>query len=222
MFAEGIWAALPKALKAIFPVISCFRDNKTGKAFPSEQTIAILSGRTDKIVREGIKGLEGFPGVQMERYLTSRGRWSRRFIIANPPQEKGRAFPFHKAIIEGGNWLLLSPAAQALYPVMRFFSFYEYWSEEEQDDFDEQFRNRTYEYCEAEIVVMAEYAGIDRRSVHPAIKSLEQRFLIERDDERWKVFLRPPQIYTRMYLNRLAAGKYRHLQDTAWEKTTGQ
>jgi len=213
MFSQGIWATLPKASKAIFPVLSCFRDGKTGVAFPSEQTVAILSGRTDKVVRMGIKGLEGFPGVQMERYLTARGRWSRRFFITAPPQEKGRAFPFFKAVVTGGYWLFLTPTAQALYPVMRYFSFYEFWSAEERDDFDEQFLNRAFEYCEAETVVMAEHAGIDRRSMGPALKSLEQQCLVEPEEDRWKVWLRPSKFHVSLQLNGWTAMKYRHLLD---------
>ena len=103
------WAILPKSSKAVFPVIAC-HCNENGKAFPGERTIAILSGRTDKIVREGIRELENFPGFEVDQYVTKRGRKAKKFDIKFPKRiEKGQAFPFHKFIIEGGNWSLLVP-----------------------------------------------------------------------------------------------------------------
>ena len=57
------WAALPKPSKGILPVIAS-HCNETGESFPSEETIAGLSGWTEKKVREGIQGLVGFPGFQ--------------------------------------------------------------------------------------------------------------------------------------------------------------
>jgi hypothetical protein len=56
---SGKWANLRKASKSVYPVI-LVHCNARGTAFPGQETIAILSGRTEKTVREGIKGLEGF------------------------------------------------------------------------------------------------------------------------------------------------------------------
>ena len=44
-------------------------------------------------------------------------------------------------------------------------------------------RGRRWEFCEADIDVLAEFAGIDKRSVVVALSSLEENFLIERHDE---------------------------------------
>ena len=206
------WALLPKASKAIFPVIASF-SNKEGETFPKEQTIAILSGNTDKIVRKGIKGLEGFPGISIENYVTRRGRRSKRYIISKPPKDKGRAFPFYKSIFETGLWLHLKPSAQALYPVMRHFGFfdlerYDKEGEYQVSDFDEVYKDRTYDFCDAEVNVLAEYAGITTRSVYNAFKSLEHEALFRHPNE---VIIHPQSLYTRPDLNEKTREKYQHL-----------
>ncbi len=214
------WALLPKSAKAIYPVIAC-HCNKKGEAFPGEQTIAILSGRTEKKVREGIRDLEGFSGFEWHNYLTKRGRRSKKFHVTFPPIEKGRSFPFFKFILESGFWRELKPSAQALYPVMRHFAYFDYemYVDKECLDydpelFDEIFKERDYDFCEAEKSIMAEYAGIARRSLPVALKNLEENFLIESTNEPlgWKVFLRSRgnRIFLREYLNTKIGKTYRH------------
>ena len=113
------WALLPNSSQSILPIIAS-HCNESGGSFPSERTLAILSGRSDKTVRGGIQGLSGFPGFEVNSYITKRGRRAKKFRMTFPPKrEKGRCFFFYKQIIEGGNWLKLKPASQALYPVMR-------------------------------------------------------------------------------------------------------
>jgi hypothetical protein len=89
------WARLPKASKAIYPVIRSYCD-RNGAAFPGEETMAALSGRTEKVVREGIRGLKGFPGIQIEAYTSKRGRSSKRFLCKLPKYGRGVLFPFHR------------------------------------------------------------------------------------------------------------------------------
>ena len=48
------------------------------------------------------------------------------------------AFFFHKAIIEGGNWSLLTPSSHALYPVLRTFAFWDYYEYACREDRDSQ------------------------------------------------------------------------------------
>ena len=94
------WALLPKSSKAIFPVIACHANIK-GEAFPSEQTIAILAGLSDKIVREGITGLEAFPNFKCVYYLSRRGKRAKKFFINIPSSNNGNdIFPFYKFILE--------------------------------------------------------------------------------------------------------------------------
>ena len=184
------WAMLPKASKSVFPVIACHR-NKRGLSFPGEQTISALSGRTEKIVREGIRGLAGFPNFKMNYYTTKHGRRSKRFFLKTPPFEKGRSFPFHKIIILGGNWSMLKPSATAIYPVMRYFGYFDEPDEDVEFD-DETFSGRTHDFCQAQTSLLAKYAGIARRSVFIAMDNLQEHYLIERSDRgnelEWKVF----------------------------------
>lgn len=217
------WAALPKASKAIYPVIRSHCNN-TGDAWPAEQTISTLCGRTEKVVRSGIKGLEKFPGIRIETYMTQRGRRSKRFSCKTPDYEKGKLFPFHKDVFLGGNWSLLKPTAQALYPVMRCFGyndFYEYWEtteeiEGKEFDLDESgrswdnFKAREYDFCEAEPRVLCEYAHIASRSYKEAIMDLEKRFLIKAmEGGKFMVYLHPPKVYRSAYLNKQAMERRR-------------
>lgn len=206
------WAGLPKASKAVYPIICSFM-NDNGESFPSEQTISMRAGRTEKIVRDGIEGMNDFPGVKITKYVTQKGRRSKKFFITKPPVEKGRLFPFHKKIIEGGNWSQLKPTAQALYPVMRYFGFFNidlYCEIENQEyepsDFDEIYKGRQWDFCEAETSIMAQYAGIDRKSISVALNSLKENFLIEELENYygWKVYLHPQCSYKISFLNKNA------------------
>jgi hypothetical protein len=224
------WALLRKTSKSILPVIAMHCD-RTGHSFPGERTIAILSGITDKSVREGIQGLIGFPGFEVSNYVTSRGRRAKKYKLAFPPaREKGRSFFFHRCIVEGGNWQELKQISHALYPVMRHFAYFEqdqYVKKEKpwgntastDEDFKLLYRERKWDICEAEISILAEYASISRPSVYEALKDLEKHFLIEShgtNDEgarRWKVFLIPPMRYKVASLNAKIAWRYRHEND---------
>jgi len=57
------WSMLLSAARVIFPVIASYA-NGNGEAFPEEETIAILSGITQKTVRGGVENLEGFPAIK--------------------------------------------------------------------------------------------------------------------------------------------------------------
>lgn len=216
LIEDKIWASLPKSAKSVFPVIGVHCDER-GIAFPSEETIAILSGHTSKTVRDGIKALEDMPGFEVNFYITKRGRRAKSYKISLPPVgEKGRIIPFHKDIVIGGNWLFLNPSAKALYLTMRRFSFFdmeEYLSEEDLDsqDFYEIFPNRKYECCEAERDILAEHAGITIRTMRNALTSLVDNHLIEPavfSRHAWKVFLRPPKYFKRGFLNDLMRKRY--------------
>lgn len=207
------WAMLPTSSKAIYPVIRSYC-NKEGKAFPGEEVISAQSGRTEKIVSGGIKGLEGFPGIRIEKYITKRGRHAKRFSCKIPEYKKGAIFFFHRDILLGGNWSLLKPTAQALYPVMRHFGYWE-TAEEEIDVPDwntDYFKNREFDFCEAEPSALCEYAHISRRSYSEAIKDLKKRFMIKSDKDsegkpRFLVYLHSPMYYNRDILNKILIKK---------------
>jgi len=211
------WAALPKASKAIFPVIAAHFNGK-GLAFPSERRIAILSGRTDKQVREGVNGLEGFPGFKVGYYVTPRGKRAKRYHMKLPAIKKGRTFPFLRCIIYGGNWSRLTPTARALYPVMKYFSYFDFdmYVEEgdvdaELNEFDEIYQDRAFDFCEAEDPILAKYSGISQRSMKAARDNLEDNFLIEGNSGgTWMVFLKPPRWFKAAFLNEQIIDRYQH------------
>jgi hypothetical protein len=202
------WASLPTASKSIYPAIAC-HVNEKGISFPSELTISRLCGRTEKVVRKGIAGLKYFPGISIKHYITNTGRRSKKFFIKQPAVDSKRWFPFHKMILESGLWLMLSPAAQAVYPVLRYFAFFDldcYLEHEECDEteFDVVYPNRIWDLCEAEKKIIADHAGISMRSVWRALKNLEDNYLIERHDKHsWRVMIRPKRYHPRSYLNSL-------------------
>lgn len=211
------WASLPKASKAIFPVILS-HCNKKGLAFPSERRIAILSGRPDKSVRAGIKGLKGFPGFKVGSRITDAGRRGKLFHMKLPAIEQGKTFPFHRCIIYGGNWSQLKPTATALYLVMRHFSssfdFDRYINEAGieagLDEFKEIYRDRAFDFCKADRDVLAEFAGIAQRSMGAALDNLEDKGLIEGICGDWKVFLIPPYRYKPAFSNKQIMDRYKH------------
>ena len=192
------WANLSKSAKCVFPVIAC-HCNQTGMSFPGEETLSALSGRSEKIVREGILNLQNFPGFRWEYYTTKRGRRSKKFFLTFPPKKRGQSFPFYRFILESGIWQNLRPSSQALYPVMRLFGFFdlELYSDEEEieeefHDYKNIYKQRDYDFCVAKKGNLVKYAGIARRSMPRALRDLEDNFLIEplEENKGWKVFLR--------------------------------
>ncbi|OQX17759.1 MAG: hypothetical protein BWK76_09580 [Desulfobulbaceae bacterium A2] len=221
LIASGIWASLPKASRSIFPIIGCHR-NEHGLSFPAERTMAILCGRTDKTVREGVRGLAGLYNLKILPYITSRGRRSKKFYLVAPPREPGRAFPFYRCLLEKGLWQELSPAAQSLYPVMRHFGFFDSQTYREWDDpdfqeqnFDQVYRERDFDYCEAEMLQLLRHAGLARPSLAPALASLEQNALVEPVDRDpngrpwlWRVRFKTQSWFPRELLNRKIRERY--------------
>ena len=211
------WAALPKASKAIFPVIMAHCNTK-GLAFPSERRIAILSGRPDKSVRAGITELNGFPGFKIGYYITKRGKRAKRYHMKMPAIKRGETFPFRRCIIYGGNWSQLTPSATGLYPVMRYFGRFDFdrYVEEidldaELNEFNEIYQSRDFDFCEADPDIMAEFAGISRRSIKAALDNLEDKNLIEEISHgSWKVFLTPSMYFKRSFLNQQVIARYKH------------
>ena len=224
------WALLPKPSKAVFPVIASHANEK-GQAFPGERRIAILAGISDKKVREGISGLEAFPGFSFDFYLSKRGRRAKKFMVKLPLRNKrGSAFPFFKFVLDAGLWRELIPSAHALYPVMRSFVYFDinlYAELEdlaiEENDFEEIYPIRKYDFCDADLGVLAKFAGIHRNSVTASLNDLKRNCLIEplTDYSGWKVFLKSKDLtgWNLDYLNRKVLASYRHkLRCT---KTTG-
>jgi len=111
---------------------------------------------------------------------------------------------------------MATPTGQALYIVMLAFSkgddeeLYAQ-SAEEEIDFKDAFRDREYVICGLDGYTLAEYAGITRRSINPALENLQSVSLMDiYDANSWKVHLRPPSIYKRSFLNKELMEKYRY------------
>jgi hypothetical protein len=223
---SGKWADLPKASKSVYPVI-LVHCNKKGIAFPGQETIAILSGRTEKTVREGIEGLKRFLGLKAHKMLTGRGRWSYRYEINITPDEKGRSFSLYKCLFESGHWRRLSSCAHSLYIVMRTFAFFEGENYCALEDLDEDYgfgvnrliengvyQKRKYDFVNADMDVLAEHAGINSgRGLHDALDSLEKNHLIEPTGpldgyDTWKIFRIPPIYFPPSLLNDAVEKRY--------------
>lgn len=225
---SGKWANLPKASKSVYPVILA-HCNARGTAFPGQETIAILSGRTEKTVREGIKGLQEFPGFKAYKILTGRGHLSYRYKIDITPDGKGRSFSLYKCLFESGYWSELSPCAHSLYIVMRTFAFFDGYLFCELENLDEYegyevseliengiYQEREYDFVNADMDLLADYAGISSdRGFTDALNSLEENHLIEPTDSidgfnTWKIY-RIPQFYIRRaWLNESVKKRYAH------------
>ena len=229
LIRNGNWAMLTQRAKSIFPVIACHLD-KRGQAFPGENTIASLAGLSEKTVRRAIDDLTEFPGFSYKCYTTNRGYRSKRFHIEIAPYESGRFFKFHKSILESGIWHMLSPTAQALFPILRTHGF---WNMEviecagdESDfsptDFMEYYNMREYDYCIAAPSILINEAGISSRSFGSALQDLNRNCLLDFVEEDgfvgWKLYFhsRDDTIYERSYLNeRLRKSFYHHLRKDA-------
>lgn len=82
-----------------------------------------MAGIKPDTASKGVHGLSGYPGFRIERISKNGLDFQHRYTMRQEElKERGRSFPFHKAIIEGGNWAQLSPSAKTLYPVLRTYS----------------------------------------------------------------------------------------------------
>jgi len=209
------WAMLSKPSKSVYPVICSFM-NEEGISFPGERTIACLAGRTDAITRKGINGLQDLPNFKISKYQTNTGNFSKRFESKKRNWEQGKSFPIFKQIFEGGNWAMAKSSAHAIYIVMLAFSKGDddelyIQSAEKEIDFKDAFREREYGICDLNKHTLADYAGISRRSINPALKSLQDVFLADIYNENsFKVYLRPPKIFKTSFLNKELMKKYRY------------
>lgn len=208
-----IWANLGKCAKAIYPVIACHCDQKKGnKAFPSQLTIAILSGYKIPSVKNGIQELKNTSSMEF-KVLPERHHNSYEIIL--PARQSTAKFKFHKAIIDSGTWRELSPSAKALYPAMRTLSHFnpedldEYAPEFDYEKFnfqDEVYSYRQYDFCTETKAELCRRAGIDRKSFETSLENLIEIGLVspgtgDRGNEYWKVNFYPIRNWKQDYLN---------------------
>ena len=72
-------------------------------------------------------------------------------------------------------------------------------------DFLEYYKDRAWDLCEADGDVMAEMAGISFRGLDAALRSLENKGMIESNEFGWLTLLRPRHTYKPDFMNGLQA-----------------
>ena len=181
------WSKLSHPAKAVYPVIMA-HVNREGIAFPSEKTIAEFSGVTEKTVRRATDELShSLPSFDIERYCTSRGHLAKQYRPRRLPYTPTRTFPFYRCIIKTKTWARLRRASRSLYPVMRCFGFFDAKTYAvdvpgaclPKSEFMALYKKREHDYCNADPSILAEHAGLSRRSLWPAFRDLERHGLLE-------------------------------------------
>lgn len=199
---SGKWAELPLASKSIYPVIGIHCD-KHGHCFPSQETIAIMSGIKDvKTVRVGIEGLNILSEFSSIKRPNRRGQWHYEYKIIPPANHRGSMFPFYRSYVEGGNWAVLGSVSKAVYPVIKTFAYYDHEDCTEDDCPD--YSTRDYDIANPDFEVVAEYAGVCLPSVKKAMVEIEKAELIDTDtdlNDGWRVHRLPKRTFKRDYLN---------------------
>jgi hypothetical protein len=216
---EGYWSNLIPASKAVYLPLLKFV-NKQGSAWPSQRTLAIVSGVTEKTAGKGIVGLNGLPGFGKKRYITRRGHTANHYCIEEPLPDYEHTIWISHDYINGGNWSLLIPAAKAVFAVLKHFAWWEIdpycdlqGLEYNPIDFSEIYQCRKYDFMNAEEPIICELAGINRRSLPDAYRSLESNHFLEflgidEGKKAWKVFTIPPRYYKRDWLNKKMGKRY--------------
>jgi hypothetical protein len=209
---QGYWAKLKPSSKEIYPSI-LKHVNKSGLAFPSIRTLAIISGVTEKTAGKGVKGLEGLPGFNKVRKMSRRGHTAYHYFIKEPtPDSKHTIWLSHSPDLHQ-SMSQLTPTAKAVLPVLKCFSYWEvdrYCKLEEIEysplEFTEIYKDRKYDFMKADESIICELAGISKKSLPDAYKSLVHHYFIEplefyEGRKVWKVFVKPTQHYKRDWLN---------------------
>jgi hypothetical protein len=217
---EKFWPGMPLSGKSVFPVIAAMAD-ETGKSFPPERTIAILSGIADKTVRKGVNAIETLiPDFSVERYKTQTGKSGKRFKMAVVKKGDEKVFPFARQLVFNGFWSSLSSSAHALYPVLLYFSGCDHDGigeamDEKDIGFDEAYAIREYAVLsEINMTLFAKMAGLSRPSAYSALAELQsigrnpEIYLVQKysddstDGDAYKVFIKPPSDLNPDFLNK--------------------
>jgi Helix-turn-helix domain len=209
--ASELWSRLSKAGKTVLPVIVKY-SNKQGEAFPSQETIGIISGVTEKTVREGIKNIAKFTDMRIKTYRTIKGNISYKYIIPVSMFEAKGKIRINNALFDSGCWRELSASGKALYIVLRALAEhddYDYKENGEYDNFGEWFGQRKYDIVKFQSQnQLAQLAGISRASIPSAVNSLRETKLfidvkdfLEKEVEHQRIYIIPQMIFDRDKLN---------------------
>jgi hypothetical protein len=219
-FENMAWARLSTAGKAIYPVIRKF-SNKEGICFPSQQTIAIVAGVTEKTVRNGLGSLKKFPGFSIEKYITQRGHYANRYKFESVSPKNSESISIGHPFFNGGNWSQLTPSAKAIYPVLKHYKWWDLnlYADLEGDvavpfETKKCFKSRKFDFASPDISILAKISGINRKSVEIGLKSLIEVYFIEEIESiggqrTFKIFTtKPPKMLIPEYLNEMVQKRF--------------
>lgn len=233
---DGTWAKLSLAGKTVLPVIIKYRNEK-GIAFPSQETIAILAGVSEKTVSCGIKNIEKITNISAKRYWTTKGNISYKYFIPSSITKSEARIRINNTLFGTGCWRMLSSSGKALYIVLRTIADCDESDYEEKKGLDDSENNMSdrfkkwYGQREYDIVAftskkqLAELSGISRPSINKAVESLRETGLLEDMDEDegmdncfdetfhiQKIYINPEYGYDQSFLNSTIEKSFRHKQ----------
>lgn len=181
------WSGLSLSAKAIMPVL--FRHaNRDGECWPSQATIGIEAGIKSRLaVRKATQQLVDFGLIEISKKRNPRGGpfnvYHRKLTADFSKHGTDSFIPFFFSLIDSGIWSACTPASKALYPVLRWKA--KLYGDEETDygggwiheaDLEEHLQNRRWDLCRRanyeSYSRLAEWAGIDRRSVGGGLQGL--------------------------------------------------
>lgn len=213
IIVDGTWAKLSQSGRAILPVILKHR-NKQGIAFPSQETIGIISGLSEKAVSCGIKSIKEHTEIEVEEHYNAKGYLKYEYHI--PPsiigfKKEGR-IRISNALFDSGCWRMLSSSGKSLYIVLQTLAKLDIDAEDwEYDNFDEWYPQRKYDIVDfVSKSQLAKLAGISRPTLDQAIASLRITKLlqdtftednIDLSCEQQRIYIVPQFIYPSTQLN---------------------
>jgi len=193
------WKALPRVGRIVYPAVAVHA-NANGRAFPSVDRIAYLSGVDIKTAREGLRAIfdGGLPGHRRVRTFTPRGKSSYTYFLPTPPRGSRGVIFLYKNTILTQSWQSIGTTAKDVYLALLtvcFFEFGEYDtagnSEHRMYD-DEFYPEREYDYAEPELEWICGQCGIkDIRTLRKALSELQKFWLVKVDVTPWRIYLPP-------------------------------
>lgn len=189
------WAALPPISKAVYPAVAVHAD-RNGKAFPSVEKIAELTGVDDKAAGTALKAIfdGGLPQHRRTTYFTKKGHKAYRYYMPTHTKTKG-AIRLYKNVVYSEAWEKMSISAKAVYIAIQavsFFHFDQYADEQEiyaPQKEDDLFEQRLYDHVSPGMDWLVYNAKRGERTVKKALIELQNTGLIDTTTKPWKVFL---------------------------------
>lgn len=193
IFEDRTWTVLSLPAKAVLMAI--FRHiNRQGVAWPSQSTLGREAGIKSRLaVRRATSELVAYDLIAISKKRNPRGGpfnvYYRKLTADFTAHGTDRFLPFYYSVIDSGVWSRCTPVGRALYPVLRWKAkiygdgdtdYGGGWVHE--NDLEEHLQNRRWDICRRvnyeSLTRLAQWAGVDRRSVGGALQSLHEVGLI--------------------------------------------